>query len=163
VLGPLRADDVVEPRQLATQNLSIEEKQRAQSLVLRGRRELIANGERRQERGDLDGAHLGWVTLAVKEDVAPDPVNVGLLGAAAVVPGADAVADAVEEAGRARAGLGTSRTTAEAAVAHPFGVGYVMRRACSAGTILEPSMVRPGREHTASTGEPATTICGLRG
>jgi hypothetical protein len=57
------------------------------------------NGERRQERGDLGCAHLSWVTLAVEEDVPLDPVDVRLLGAAAVVSGADSIAHAVEQSG----------------------------------------------------------------
>jgi hypothetical protein len=57
------------------------------------------NGERRQERGDLGGAHLGRVALAVKEDVPLDPVDVRLLGSTAVVAGADGLAHAVEKPG----------------------------------------------------------------
>src|SRR5262249_51626856 len=59
--------------------------QGAQGLVLRGGRHLALNSQGGQERGDLGGAHLGWVALAVEEDVAFDPVHVGFLGAPAVV------------------------------------------------------------------------------
>ena len=34
---------------------------------------------------DVAGPHLGGVALAVEEDVAPDPIRVGLLGAEAEV------------------------------------------------------------------------------
>jgi hypothetical protein len=63
---------------------------------------LPLNGERGQECGDFRGAHLRRMTLAVEEDVALDPVDIGLLGASAVVAGLDGVADAVEEAGLRR-------------------------------------------------------------
>ena len=87
--GPLGADDVVEPRKLDAEHLAVEKEQGAQGLVLGGGRDLVVNGERGQEGGDLGCAHLGRVALAVEEDVPPDPVDVRLLGAAAVVAGAD--------------------------------------------------------------------------
>jgi hypothetical protein len=40
-----------------------------------------------QELGDLGGAHLRWVSLAVEEDEATDPGGVGVLSAAAIVAG----------------------------------------------------------------------------
>jgi len=39
------------------------------------------------------------MTLAVEEDVALDPVDIGVLGASAVVAGLDGVVDPVEDAG----------------------------------------------------------------
>jgi hypothetical protein len=104
VQGPLGANDVVEPRKLDSEHLAVEEEQGAQSLVLGGGRDLAVNGERRQERGDFGGAHLSRVALAVEEDVPLDPVDVRLLGAAAVVAGADGFAHAVEEPGLRGAG-----------------------------------------------------------
>jgi hypothetical protein len=83
VQGPLGANDVVEPRKLDAEHLAVEKQQGAQGLVLGGGRDLVVNGERRQERGDLGGAQLGGVALAVEEDVALDPVDVRLLGSAA--------------------------------------------------------------------------------
>ena len=41
-----------------------------QRLILRGRRDLAVGGEPRQESRDLGRAHLGWMALAVEEDVA---------------------------------------------------------------------------------------------
>src|SRR5262245_450948 len=100
---PFRPDDVVEPRQLDVENVAVQEEQCAQRLVLGRGRDLAVDGERGQERGYFGRAHLDRVPLAVEEDVPPDPVNVGLLGAAAVVPGADGLADAVEESWLGRA------------------------------------------------------------
>src|SRR5216684_512642 len=53
--------------------------------------------ERGQERGDLGGAHLSRVALPVEEDVPLDPMDIRLLGAPAVVSGADGLADPVEK------------------------------------------------------------------
>src|SRR5438093_3086834 len=48
--------------------------------------------------------HVGGVALVVEEDVAADPRDIGLLGAAAVMSGADGGADAVEQSWLERAG-----------------------------------------------------------
>ncbi len=87
-LGILGPHDVVEPRQLLLENLAIEEEQRAQRLVLRGRGDIAVDGQIAQEARDLGGAHLGRMALAVEDDVAPDPSDVGLLRAEAAVAGA---------------------------------------------------------------------------
>ena len=50
------------------------------------------------------GAHVRGVALVVEEDVATDPRDIGLLGAAAVMSGADGYADAVEQSWLERAG-----------------------------------------------------------
>src|SRR3989442_14800096 len=71
----------------------------AQRLVLGGRGDVTVHGERRQEPCDLRRAHLGRVPLAVKEDVPPDPADVCVLGAAAVVASADGGPGTVEKAG----------------------------------------------------------------
>jgi hypothetical protein len=97
MLGPLGPDDVVEPREVDAEHLAIQKEQGAQGLVLGGGGDLALHGEGRQERGDFGGAHLGRVALAVEEDVALDPVDVRLLGAAAVVADADGLAHAVEK------------------------------------------------------------------
>lgn len=76
-LGPLRPDDLVEPRQVDTQHRPIEEEQGAQRLVLGGRRDPVLDGERGEKRADLRGSHLGRVPLAVEEDVPPDLGSVG--------------------------------------------------------------------------------------
>ena len=55
-----------------------------------------------EEARDLGRAHRGRVALAVEEDVATDPRDVDLLGAAAEIAGAEGGADPVEQAGLGR-------------------------------------------------------------
>ena len=59
---------------------------------------MAVHGQGGEEAGDLCGAHLGRVALAMEEDVAPDPRDVGVFGPAAVVACAESRADRVEEA-----------------------------------------------------------------
>jgi hypothetical protein len=103
-LGPLGPDDVVEPGQIVFQDFAVKEKERAQRLVLRGRRDLLLDGQRAQELRDLGRSHLRGVTLAVEEDIAPDPGDGGLLGATAVVPSPDGFSHAVEQSSFRRSG-----------------------------------------------------------
>src|SRR5439155_858223 len=59
-------------------------------------------------RRDVGRSHLSRVALVVEEDVSLDPVDVGLLRAAAVVSGADSIPHAVEKSAlwrRGRAGF----------------------------------------------------------
>ena len=100
VLGPLGSDHVLEPRELDTEHLAVEEQERAQRLILCRGGNLLPNREGREELGDLGGAHLHRMAFAVEEDVPLNPVDVRLLGAAAVVAGADRLSDTVEEAWR---------------------------------------------------------------
>ena len=58
--------------------------------------------EVRQENLHLERCHLFRVPLAMEMDEAFNPVQVSFLGAQAVVFEADAIADAIEEAGRGR-------------------------------------------------------------
>ena len=53
----------------------------------------------RQERAELRLAHFGWVPDLVEEDVAPDPVHVGLLGSWAVVADPDRLTNQVQQLG----------------------------------------------------------------
>jgi hypothetical protein len=62
------------------------------------------DGERGEKRADLRGSHLGRVPLAVKEDVPPDPVHVGLLGPAAVVARSCRQTNLIQELGLRRVG-----------------------------------------------------------
>ncbi len=102
--GPLGPNDIVEPRQIDAEHLAIEEQQGAQGLVLGGGCHFVVNGERCQERGDVGRSHLSRVALVVEEDVSLDPVDVGLLRAAAVVSGADSIPHAVEKSALWRRG-----------------------------------------------------------
>ena len=81
------------------EDVAVEKEKRAQGLGLRRGADGAFDGEVGDERVDLGLAHLHRVALVVKEDVAPDPADVGLFGAQAVVARADRVAHAVEEPG----------------------------------------------------------------
>ena len=102
----LRADDFVEPRQVLLEHDAIEKHQRVERLVLSRRRHVAVDGQRRQKPRDLRAADLGGMALAVKKDVALDPADVGLLGAARVVACTKGLTHAVEQAqpGRPRRG-----------------------------------------------------------
>jgi hypothetical protein len=76
----------------------------AYCLVPGGSGDVLLDGEPTEELRDLSGAHLGRMALVVEQDVAADPRDVGLLGAAAAVACAERIADPVEQARRARLG-----------------------------------------------------------
>jgi hypothetical protein len=81
----------------------MEERDRVQGLV-RGRCcDAAFEREVAQERGNLPGAHRAGMTLAVEQDLAPDPVDVGLLGPQAHVPNAGLGANPLEQARTPRA------------------------------------------------------------
>jgi hypothetical protein len=73
----LGSHDLVEPGQLDVQNVPIEEQERAQRLVLRRRGDATLDREGTEKARHLRAAHLDGMPLAVKEDVAPDPRDVG--------------------------------------------------------------------------------------
>jgi hypothetical protein len=99
-----RAHDAVERREVDLEDVAVEEEERSQRLVLRRGADALAHGEVREEGVDLGLAHLGGMALVVEEDVAARPRDVGLLRAQAVVPRADRVAHAVEQARLSRRG-----------------------------------------------------------
>lgn len=49
------------------------------------------------ERADFIFAHLVLVTIIVKEDIAPDPIDVGLFGIKRVMFGAKSLTDLLEQ------------------------------------------------------------------
>ena len=83
--------------QLLAEDLAIEEEQRAEGLVLRGGGDVALDGQVGEERLDLRAAHIFGVALAVEQDEAPDPIDVGLLGADGVVLDANRVAHLIEQ------------------------------------------------------------------
>jgi hypothetical protein len=97
VVRALGIDEVVEPGNLLLEDRAVEEEEGAEGLVLRRCRNLAIDGQRRQEARELRRSHLGGVPLAVEEDVAADPGDVHLLGATAIVPGANGMAHAIEQ------------------------------------------------------------------
>src|SRR5262245_4271291 len=102
---PAGTHDVIEPGQLDSEHLAIEEQERAQRLILGGSRHAALDGERAEEARHLWSAELGGMALAVKEDVAPDPGDAGFLGAATVMPDPERRAHPIEQAGLRRGGL----------------------------------------------------------
>jgi hypothetical protein len=64
----------------------VQKQNRAECLALRRRADLLFHGEPRQEPFDLLGAHCRRMCLAVEQDESPDPLDVGLFRAPAVVP-----------------------------------------------------------------------------
>jgi hypothetical protein len=94
---PLRVLDADDPWQTDGEHIAIQEEERATRQVLRCRRNAALDGEIGQELGNLGRAHFGRMTLAVKQDEASNPVQIGLLGANAVVLYTYAVADLIEE------------------------------------------------------------------
>ena len=95
-LRPPGSDHVVEPRHVLVKHTAVEKHQRVQRLVLGGSRDPALDCQRAQEARDLGRAHLGRMTLSVKQDVAANPPHVGLLGAGTAVPEADGLPHAVE-------------------------------------------------------------------
>ena len=125
-LGP---DDLVHPREIDCQDLPVQEEQGAQRFVLRGRGDLPLDREGTQEARDFGRPHVGGVALVVEEDVATDPRDIGLLGAAAVMSGADGCADAVEQSWLERAGrVGSPTRSAKASADDSEAVGYEKER-----------------------------------
>jgi hypothetical protein len=60
---------------------------------------VLVDREKRQKPRDFGDAHLARMRLAVEEDVAADPVDVGLFGPPAVMPGTNRLTHAVEQLG----------------------------------------------------------------
>lgn len=80
-----RAYDAIEPWQFDRQHFPVEKEQGALGLVLRRRGNPAIGRETREKLLDVGGRQIDRMAIAVKADVAPDPVDVGLLGPYAVV------------------------------------------------------------------------------
>jgi hypothetical protein len=102
--GTLRAYEVVEPRDVQFEHVAVEEQERAESLVLGGRRHVVVDRQGAQEGRELGRAHVGGVALAVEKNVAADPRDVGVLGPPAVVAKAEGEANSIQQAGLGRRG-----------------------------------------------------------
>lgn len=62
-----------------------------------GGRNFTFSGQMDNEHTDFIFAHLIWVTLVVKEEITPDPIDVSLFGTKRVMPGAKNVTDLFEQ------------------------------------------------------------------
>ena len=91
--------DSIQPIELPPQHVLVQEKKRAQCLVLAGGAQVSVGGEAREELRDLLLTHFVRMAFAVKENEPPDPADIGPLGSMAVMPGPDGVADPIEQPG----------------------------------------------------------------
>lgn len=98
-LRALGAHDLVEPGKIDFQHVTVQEQESTQRLVLCRSGHVAVDGQRSEEARDVRRSQLRWVALAVEENVAADPDDVGLLGASAVVAGSQRPADAIERGG----------------------------------------------------------------
>jgi hypothetical protein len=89
------AHDVAEGFDGPSEDVAVEEEERAERLRLRGGRDVLPRGEVREEGVDLGLAQLVRGALAVEGGVALHPADVRLLGAQAVMPRAERGAEAV--------------------------------------------------------------------
>jgi hypothetical protein len=131
--------DLRQPWQLLVDHFLVQEQQRAQGLAVRGGRHLALRGQHGQERLDLRLRHLPRMPHAVKADEMAHPVNVGLLGAQAVVQITEPLPQLPKDAGHLQ-----HRARGEA---EDFGVGIMTVHTYSitphASKIKRPRMVRP--------------------
>ena len=93
-----RAADLGHPRQLLAQHLLVEEQQGRQRLAVRARRHLPVGRQPGEKGLDLGLRELGGVAQVVEADEGAHPVDVGVLGAQAVVQQADLLAKLIEQA-----------------------------------------------------------------
>ena len=91
---------LVQPGQLHLEHPAVQKQQSGSGLGLGRGRDVSLNGQMAEELAYLQSAKLLRVALAVKEDKAPSPVDVGLLGPVRVVQCPDAVPQPVEQADR---------------------------------------------------------------
>jgi hypothetical protein len=107
---------------ILSQDAAVKEEQAAKGLVLRRGRHAIVDGEVGQEASDLIGSHASGMAVGVMTDETPDPVQVGPLGAAAVVRRPQDAADLVEESQPLLRGAGERGGTRQAGDAGGGGV-----------------------------------------
>lgn len=77
--------DVIQQIEFSFEDLLVEEKQRGEGLVLGGSRDLLFDGEMGKEGGNFLFPHFVGMALMVEQDETPDPIDVSLFGAQAVV------------------------------------------------------------------------------
>jgi hypothetical protein len=83
--------------EFAVEHLLIKKKQSAECLILGRGRHVATNREMAEKGADFFFTHSVRVTFVVKENVTPDPIDVGLLGSDAVAFNAQMPTDAVEK------------------------------------------------------------------
>jgi hypothetical protein len=95
--GFFGADEVGGEFDFLVENVAIQEDDGAEGLVLGGGGEAALGGEVGDEGLDFGDAHVFGMAFIVEEDVAANPVYVGLFGAVGVMLDANGVADLFEE------------------------------------------------------------------
>lgn len=93
----LRPGDGVHPGQLHAQHLPVQEQQRRQRLPVGADRHPPLARQPGEKGLNLRPTHLGRVTQPVKPDEGAAPVHIGLFGAQAVMQGADALPQLIEQ------------------------------------------------------------------
>lgn len=83
--SPLRADHLVQPRQIDLEDMAIQKQHRVQCLVLGRRCAVPLHRQVAQECRGLIGAHRFGMPFPMKQDEALRPVQVGPLGAQTVM------------------------------------------------------------------------------
>jgi len=78
LLGP----NGIHGAQFHFKHLTVEEQQGAEGLVLGGGGDVLLHGQVGEKGLNFRDSHLLWVSLAVEQDVALDPVHVGLFPSA---------------------------------------------------------------------------------
>jgi hypothetical protein len=99
-LRALGARHVIQPRQIDRQHFLVQKQQGRQGLILRGRRHMALHRKMRQKRLDLGRPHVSWMLLAVKQNEAPNPLNILRFRPDAVMLDPNSVAHLVKQFGR---------------------------------------------------------------
>ena len=95
--GPSGALDGIEPGEWRGKDITVEEEDGGQRLILGGGGDVAVARQVLEKASDLLSAHLSWVTKGVKDDELADPGDVCSLGAVAVVADAHEVSGLVEK------------------------------------------------------------------
>ena len=98
------ASEVGKDTWIGFENLFVEENNGVKSLVLGGGSNFQIDSEVGQKRVNFQCAHLTGMTFVVKADEATEPLDIGALGAQAVMEQANAIPDLVKQAS-GRSGL----------------------------------------------------------
>lgn len=89
-------NDIVQPVEFSAQYLLVHEQDGGERLVLGGCGNLAFNGQPGQKSRDFVFTHFMRVSLVMKTDKAPDPLNVTLFGPETVMPGTNFHAHTIE-------------------------------------------------------------------
>lgn len=101
-LWPFRPHQIIEPGDLPAQDHAIQKEQCTESLILRRGAHVLAHCQIREELGNLRLTQIEWVLLAMEEDEAADPTDIGNLGGLAEMPHTDRVSHTLQGRGRIR-------------------------------------------------------------